>query len=42
LRAQAFPGEDPSVLPDPAALTGPVLDLLDPACARHGEIARNA
>ncbi len=40
LRAQAFPGEDPGALPDPASLTGPVLDLLDPACARHGELVK--
>ena len=40
LRAQAFPGEDPGTLPDPASLTGPVLDLLDPACARNGELVK--
>lgn len=38
LRAQAFPGEDPGTLPDPLLLCDPVLDLLDPACARHGEL----
>ena len=40
LRAQAFPGEDPGILPDPAALTGPVLDLLDPACTKNGELVK--
>jgi len=42
LRTQAFPGEDPGVLPDPASLTGPVLDLLDPACTKHGELVKGA
>ncbi|MGQ0675288.1 MAG: SDR family NAD(P)-dependent oxidoreductase [Rhodospirillales bacterium] len=40
LRAQAFPGEDPAALPDPAGLAPAVLDLLDPACARHGELVK--
>jgi len=38
LRAQAFPGEDPGILPDPMSLTDLVVDLLDPLSARHGEL----
>ncbi len=38
LRAQAFPGEDPGILPDPMSLTDLVLDLVDPSCTRHGEL----
>ncbi|MCC7048819.1 MAG: SDR family NAD(P)-dependent oxidoreductase [Alphaproteobacteria bacterium] len=38
LRAQAFPGENPGVLPDPLSLTDMVLGLLDPLSARHGEL----
>lgn len=38
LRAQAFPGEDPGILPDPMSLTDLVVALLDPLSARHGEL----
>jgi NAD(P)-dependent dehydrogenase (short-subunit alcohol dehydrogenase family) len=37
LRAQAYPGEDPSGRPQPASAVGPFLALADPGCARHGE-----
>ena len=38
LRAQAFPGENPGALPDPASLCDPILDLLDAASAKHGQL----
>lgn len=38
LRAQAFPGEDPGVLPDPESLADLALDLLDASCTRHGAL----
>ncbi|HYD64275.1 SDR family NAD(P)-dependent oxidoreductase, partial [Azospirillum sp.] len=40
MRTQAFPGEDPNTLPPPESVTGPFVDLADPACTRHGEIVR--
>ncbi len=40
MRAQAFPGEDPETLPPPDSLTGPFVELAEPACTRHGEILR--
>ncbi|HYH21424.1 MAG TPA: SDR family NAD(P)-dependent oxidoreductase [Azospirillum sp.] len=40
MRTQAFPGEDPNTLPAPESVTGPFVDLADPACTRHGEIVR--
>ena len=38
MRAQAFPGEDPETLPPPEAHLPPMLELLSPACAKHGEL----
>lgn len=38
MRAQAFPGEDPSTLPAPDAITDRFIDLAEPGCTRHGEI----
>jgi NAD(P)-dependent dehydrogenase (short-subunit alcohol dehydrogenase family) len=40
LRTQAFPGEDPQTLPPPESVTGPFVDLADPACTRNGEIVK--
>ena len=40
LRAQAYPGEDSSNLPEPAARTEPFVELADAACERHGELIR--
>lgn len=40
MRTQAFPGEDPNTLPPPESVTGPFVDLADPACTLHGEIVR--
>jgi NAD(P)-dependent dehydrogenase (short-subunit alcohol dehydrogenase family) len=40
MRAQAFPGEDPASLPEPASITQAFVDLASPACARQGEIIR--
>ncbi len=40
MRAQAFPGEDPNQLPDPASITETFVDLASPDCTRHGEIVR--
>jgi NAD(P)-dependent dehydrogenase (short-subunit alcohol dehydrogenase family) len=37
MRAAAMPGEDPSTLPEPAAITDVFVDLADPACTRNGE-----
>ena len=36
LRAQAYPGEDASSLPEPAAVTEAFVALAEVACARHG------
>ncbi|MBN9558999.1 MAG: SDR family NAD(P)-dependent oxidoreductase [Alphaproteobacteria bacterium] len=38
MRARAMPGEDPSTLPRPADIAPVIVDLLSPACARHGEL----
>ena len=38
MRAQAFPGEDPAILPPPDAHVPTILELLSPSCARHGEL----
>lgn len=38
MRANAFPGEDPTTLRPPEAITGAFVDLASPACTRHGEI----
>lgn len=40
MRAQAFPGEDPKQLPDPASITDAFVDLASPDCTRHGETVR--
>ncbi len=37
MRAQAYPGEDPETLPTPEDVAPLFVELLDPACARHGE-----
>ena len=36
LRAQAYPGEDASRLPEPTAVTEAFVALAEAACARHG------
>ncbi|MBN9532157.1 MAG: SDR family NAD(P)-dependent oxidoreductase [Alphaproteobacteria bacterium] len=38
MRARAMPGEDPSTLPRPADIAPVIVDLLSPACTRHGEL----
>ena len=38
MRARAMPGEDPATLPRPADIAPVIVDLLSPACARHGEL----
>lgn len=38
LRTQAFPGENPDILPDPLSLADRVLDLLTADCKRNGEL----
>jgi NAD(P)-dependent dehydrogenase (short-subunit alcohol dehydrogenase family) len=40
LRAEAFPGEDPSQHPPPEAVTDVFVDLASPDCTRSGEIVR--
>jgi NAD(P)-dependent dehydrogenase (short-subunit alcohol dehydrogenase family) len=40
LRAQAYPGEDPTIHPLPDTITGTFVDLAAADCARHGEIVR--
>lgn len=40
LRRDAFPGERPGQQPDPARYAGGVVELLDPACERDGELVR--
>lgn len=40
LRAKAYPGERPESLPQPAQAAAALVELLLPACARHGEIVR--
>jgi len=42
LRAQAYPGEDPSRLPLPESATEPFVSLAEPASTRHGELLRQA
>ena len=37
MRASAFPGEDPSTLPQPEDVAPAFLALLDPACNDHGQ-----
>jgi NAD(P)-dependent dehydrogenase (short-subunit alcohol dehydrogenase family) len=38
LRARAFPGEDPSLLPPPESVADAFLDLAAPECDRNGEL----
>jgi NAD(P)-dependent dehydrogenase (short-subunit alcohol dehydrogenase family) len=38
LRARAFPGEDPALLPPPETVADAFLALALPECTRHGEI----
>jgi NAD(P)-dependent dehydrogenase (short-subunit alcohol dehydrogenase family) len=38
MRAQAFPGEDPETRPSPEAHMSAILELLSPACTKHGEL----
>jgi NAD(P)-dependent dehydrogenase (short-subunit alcohol dehydrogenase family) len=40
MRAEAFPGEPPSTLPPPDAITDAFVALAEPACTRHGEIIK--
>ena len=40
LRADAFPGEDPSTLPQPADVAPAIADLCEPGETRNGEIIR--
>lgn len=42
LRARAFPGERPDAQPSPATKVPPLIELLVPGCAQHGEIVRFA
>ena len=38
MRATGFPGEDPQSLPLPEAHVSTILELLSPACTKHGEL----
>ncbi len=38
MRAAAMPGEDPDTLEPPDAVAPLIVELLSPACARHGEL----
>jgi NAD(P)-dependent dehydrogenase (short-subunit alcohol dehydrogenase family) len=38
LRAEAYPGEDPGKLPEPAAVTAAFVALAETACAEHGQL----
>ncbi len=40
MRAQAFPGEDPSTITSPDDVAALFVDLAEPSCARHGETVR--
>lgn len=40
LRAQAFPGERPETLRQPADVAPAIVELLLPGCRRHGELVR--
>lgn len=40
MRAQAFPGEDPTRLPPPESVTDLFVQLADASCLRHGEVIR--
>jgi NAD(P)-dependent dehydrogenase (short-subunit alcohol dehydrogenase family) len=38
MRAKAMPGEDPDMLPKPAAVAPLIVELLSPTCAKNGEL----
>ena len=38
MRAHAYPGEDPTQHPEPAAITERFVELAEPACKHHGEV----
>lgn len=40
LRASAYPGEDPTKLPEPATATEAFVALAESACTRHGELIK--
>jgi NAD(P)-dependent dehydrogenase (short-subunit alcohol dehydrogenase family) len=40
MRAEAFPGEDPTVLPSAESITGVFVDLAETACSRNGELLK--
>ncbi|CAK0741824.1 Oxidoreductase [uncultured Gammaproteobacteria bacterium] len=40
LRAQAFPGEDATMLRSPETITGRFVELAEIACTRHGQLVR--
>lgn len=40
LRAEAFPGEKPEVLPPPEAVAGAFVELAETACTRNGEVVQ--
>ncbi len=42
MRAQAFPGEDPTTLPAPDDVTDRFVALAEAACTRHGEVVEVA
>jgi NAD(P)-dependent dehydrogenase (short-subunit alcohol dehydrogenase family) len=42
LRAQAYPGEEPGKLPEPAEVTDAFVALAETACERHGELIEPA
>lgn len=42
MRAQAFPAEDASLLPEPHMVAEQVVQLVVPACTRHGGVFRAA
>lgn len=42
LRATAYPGEDPSKLPEPSAVIGAFVALAETACAQHGSLIEAA
>jgi NAD(P)-dependent dehydrogenase (short-subunit alcohol dehydrogenase family) len=42
LRAQAYPGEDPKKLPEPASVTEAFVALAEAGCTRHGTLVEAA
>ena len=40
MRAEAYPGEDPTTLKTPDDVAGRFVDLAEPGCTRHGEVVR--